>query len=112
MKCRGRDDDDLADGAQQLDMEEIQEARVSEQGPTHRYGRESNQRVPFAGLIAIREKKRHLRIIDVNQGSADQARLPYWGATEVNVQTRGQVGREDRAIRGRVDAGIDRRKRQ
>jgi hypothetical protein len=87
-----RDDNGLAAGTQELNVKKLQKSCVSEQRPPHRHGSETYNRVPSTGLKPVGKEEGYRRVIDVDDGAADQPDLARGGGGGVEAQALGQVG--------------------
>lgn len=100
---------DLAAGPTQLDIKEVKEAGMTEQGPAQGHVDKPNDGFPLTGFEPICEQESHTSIVDRQGGLTDPLRLSLRSTSQINSQPVGQALWKNRITGCRVDAAIDRR---
>jgi hypothetical protein len=95
---RVRDEQGLAMQSQELEIEELQRARIPEDGPAHRRRHEADDCIPFALLVPIGQAETHHRVVVGDRWSPDRPGFARRCVSQIDSEVWGEVGRQERVI--------------
>jgi hypothetical protein len=80
---------------------------MSQQGPPHWGRRETNNGFPFAGFVAIGEKKSNVNVVSFDNRSSNSSARPGWCLRQVQSQLPCKMRRKNRVVGRGVNASVD-----